>query len=286
MQRKQRQVANWLEMGWYGWWVTIGLEIEIWSKSHMSYLHSMPFARHEIRCLDWVSQRLCYVQPIIGDGIDTRWPFGLSIDMSQLEVKMQFSPCLTKPFFLQSRNSCCIFGARYSHEFCFSKTDLESSFLRYHEKETLQAIKKGSRVAILQDTFVFWLMWQPHLTKPSNYQTANFFHWKESRFFRDSGRDAELFRILSSRDVDFSSAECNGVLKILRCWPQVSDIDRAHCDEFPLCFASKKGCTLYTFIKQLIFGIKDNGPMAIYFVIVWWTQSMIASIFPLTNFAT
>lgn len=29
MQRKQRQVANWLEMGWYGWWVTIGLEIEI-----------------------------------------------------------------------------------------------------------------------------------------------------------------------------------------------------------------------------------------------------------------
>ena len=213
-------------MGWYGWWVTIGLEIEIWSKSPMSYLHSMPFARHEIRCLDWVSQRLRYVQPIIGDGIDTRWPFGLSIDMSQLEVKMPFSPVLDETLLSAVKKLMLHFWCQIQPRVCFSKTDLESSFLRYHEKERLQTIKKGSRVAVLRDTFVFWLISCGNRTSPnhqttSNYQTANFFHWKESRFFRDSGRDAELFRILFSRDVDFSSAECNGVLKILRCRPQV-----------------------------------------------------------------
>lgn len=212
----------------------------------MSYLHSMPFARHEIRCLDWVSQRLRYVQPIIGDGIDTRWPFGLSIDMSQLEVKMQFSPCLTKPFFLQSRNSCCIFGARSSHEFVFPRLIWNRVFLGTTRRKRSKLLKKGSRVAILQDTFVFWLISCGNRTSP-NHQTTKLptFSTEKNRVFSATlGGTLNCFRILFSRDVDFSSAECNGVLKILRCWPQVSDIDGAHCEEFPwISLPWKKGCT-------------------------------------------
>ena len=58
---------------------------------------------------------------------------------------------------------------------------------------------------------------QVHLTKLPNCQTANFFHGKELRVTLLGV--AELFRI--PRDTE--SAECNGVLKMLRCWPQVSD---------------------------------------------------------------